>query len=480
MATADLVIVANRLPLELVDAPNGPMWRRSPGGLVAALESALPDRNALWLGWSGSTADPDRPDAPPIPTSTEDGSYQLLEVPISREEIARYYDGFANAALWPLYHDAIVTPVYHRTDFDAYRACNQRFANAAAQCATEGATVWVHDYQLQLVPAMLRKLRPDLRIGFFLHIPFPSPDLFMQLPWRREIIRGLLGADLVGFQTSAGTTNFLGCVRRLFCWPVDGSRVRIPLDLDRRGICHVGSFAISVDWNRISATARKPEVIARAQQIRAELGNPTQVLLGVDRLDYTKGIDVRLRAYTELLHEGRLDRSKTVLVQVATPSRENVEEYQRIRDDIELIVGRTNGDLGQIGAPAVHYIRQTQPFDELVALYQAADVMLVTPFRDGMNLVGKEYVACRTGDDGALVLSEFTGAARELAAAWLVNPHDAEAVKNAIVAAATAPPEDVRRRMRAMRSLVMTHDVNRWVRSFMGALESAARTRDPE
>lgn len=409
-----------------------------------------------------------------------DGAYALVEVPLTQADVEHFYDGFSNSALWPLYHDAIATPSYHRIDFDAYRRANRAFAAAAAEHALPGATVWVHDYQLQLVPAMLREMRPDLRIGFFLHIPFPAADLFMQLPWRRELITGLVGADLVGFQTSGGVHNFLECARRLLAWPIHDDRIRLPGTNNDRRSCVVGSFGISVDWPRIDRIARSQTTIARAAQVRAELGNPHRILLGVDRLDYTKGIDVRLRAYTELLREGRLDPAQTVLIQVATPSRESVDEYQRIRDDVELIVSRTNGDLGQIGAPAIHYVRQSQPLAELIALYRAADVMLVTPLRDGMNLVSKEYVASRSDDDGALVLSEFTGAARELAAAWLVNPHDMDGMKDAIVAAATAGPVERRRRMRALRSRVRNHDVEHWTREFLAVLTSVTRDRGAE
>lgn len=471
MAASDLVIVANRLPVEARPDDNGCYhWHRSPGGLVSALEPAMMSRKATWIGWNGQYATTEGPQLPPVPERDEGGACRLVEVPLSREDVEAYYDGFANSALWPLYHDAIATPIYHRTDFEAYRRVNMAFARIAANEASQGATVWIHDYQLQLVPAMLRSLRPDLRIGFFLHIPFPAADLFLQVPWRRALVLGALGADLVGFQTTGGARNFLECAERLLGWPVDNHRISVPAGHGIRRTCQVGPFPISVDWSTITSIAQLPATADRVREIRDELGHPRTVLLGVDRLDYTKGIDVRLRAYTELLHEKRLDPAHTVLIQVATPSRENVDEYQRIRDDVELIVSRTNGDLGQIGAPAIHYIRQVQPLEELVALYQAADVMLVTPLRDGMNLVSKEYVASRIDDDGALVLSEFTGAARELTAAWLVNPYDADGVKDAIVSAAAATQSNRRRRMRAMRDRVRNNDVQSWANEFLANL----------
>jgi len=470
----ELIIVANRLPVEAVTDPKGGVsWKVSPGGLVAAVEPSLKGRQGVWIGWNGRYEGPDESKLPPIPETDESRDYRITEVSLKREDVERYYDGFSNSALWPLYHDAIATPIYHRHQFDAYRRVNMLFAQAAARAAAPGATVWVHDYQLQLVPAMLRSLRPDLRIGFFLHIPFPAPDLFLQLPWRRALVLGVLGADLVGFQTVGGARNFLAVTERLLGWPAKGNVVEVPGAHGGRRESRVGAFAISVDVERLDRLARTAETANRAKQLRKDLGNPRTILLGVDRLDYTKGIDVRLRAYTELLEEKRLDPADTVLVQVATPSRENVDEYQRIRDDVELIVGHANGSLGRIGAPAIHYVRDSLPMEELMALYQAADIMLVTPLRDGMNLVAKEYVASRIHDDGALVLSEFTGAAREMPQSWLVNPYDMDGVKEAIVAAAQAGHDEKRRRMRAMRTHLLNHDVQRWAREFIDQLTAA-------
>lgn len=481
MTDDELIIVANRLPVEAVTDSSGEVtWKISPGGLVAAVEPSLRGRKGVWIGWNGHYQNPGQPAVPPIPETADNRDYRIVEVALDRQDVESYYDGFSNAALWPLYHDAIATPTYHRHQFDAYRRVNMHFAQAAARAAAPGATVWIHDYQLQLVPAMLRSLRPDVRIGFFLHIPFPAPDLFLQLPWRRPIVLGILGADLVGFQTTGGARNFLAVTERLLGWPAVGEVVEVPGAHGGRRSAHVGAFAVSVDVERLTEIASRPETAQRAAQIRSDLGNPKTVLLGVDRLDYTKGINVRLHAFTELLEEKKLDPSETVLVQVATPSRENVDEYQRIRDDVEMIVGHANGSLGKIGAPAIHYVRNNLPIEELVALYQAADIMLVTPLRDGMNLVCKEYVASRIDGDGALVLSEFTGAARELTQSWLVNPYDADGVKESIVAAATASPEERRRRMRAMRQHLVDFDVQRWAREFLDRLNSPETPPRPE
>jgi trehalose 6-phosphate synthase len=446
-------------------------WKRSPGGLVTALEPLLRRRRGAWIGWPGV------PDAGDEPIQQDD--MKLCPVDLSAEDVADYYEGFSNAALWPLYHDVIVKPIYHRKWWDRYVEVNRRFAEATAKTAAEGATVWVQDYQLQLVPKMLRQLRPDLTIGFFLHIPFPPVELFMQMPWRTEIIEGLLGADLVGFHLPGGAQNFLILARRLAGANTSRANVGVrsrfgEIEVGFRTV-KVGAFPISIDSAELDQQARTRAIRQRAKQIRAELGNPRKILLGVDRLDYTKGIDVRLKAFSELLDEHRAEPDDSVLVQLATPSRERVESYIAMRESIERQVGHINGEHGHIGHPIVHYLHRPIPRDELIAFFVAADVMLVTPLRDGMNLVAKEYVACRSDLGGALVLSEFTGAAAELRQAYLANPHHLEGVKAAIEAALNQDPEEGRRRMRAMRRQVLAHDVDLWAKSFLEALAATRK-----
>lgn len=403
-----------------------------------------------------------------MPESIDD--LGIVGVPLSAEQVEQFYEGFSNGALWPLYHDVVVTPAYHRPEFVAYREVNEIFAARVAELAPECGTVWVHDYQLQLVPKMLRDARPDLTIGFFLHIPFPPVELFAQLPWRRQILEGLLGADLVGFQTADGARNFLGATRRLLGLDPGGDRVDVP-DRDGHRAVRVGAFPIGIDAESFDTMARDPNVQARASQIRQEMGGFRLLFLGVDRLDYTKGIDVRLRAFSEALAEGLLDPSEVTMLQVAIPSRETVEEYRIIRDEIELLVGRINGDLGRVGDPAIHYLHQSVPREELVAMYLAADVLLVTPLRDGMNLVAKEYVASRVQETGAVVLSEFTGAAEQLQEAFIVNPYDIEGLKRTLAAVVSSTPEELARRLQALRTNVFEDDVDRWVRTFLATLE---------
>jgi trehalose 6-phosphate synthase len=459
---SSFVVVANRLPVDRVVGPDGETaWRRSPGGLVTALEPIMQKRDGAWVGWSGDACTEDEP--------FESDGIHLHPVPLSEDEVARYYEGFSNATLWPLYHDCVAPPQFHRSWWDTYREMNQRFADAAAAVAAEGAVVWVQDYQLQLVPQMLRTARPDLRIGFFLHIPFPPTELFAQLPWRQQIIEGLLGADLIGFQRPGGAQNFLRLARELCNLRPRSGTVEVDDGGTRRQV-RAEAFPISIDFDLMDSVAADPSTVARAEEIRGELGNPSHILLGVDRLDYTKGIGLRLRAFRELLEDGALSTPDTVFVQVATPSRERVEQYQVLRHEIEAQVGQINGDFGSVGHTAVHYLHQSYSRQELAAMYRVADVMLVTPLRDGMNLVAKEYVAARPDLRGALVLSEFAGAAAELKQAYRVNPHDLDGVKEAILAAIQVDPRTAARRMRAMRRHVAMNDVMHWATTFLHAL----------
>ena len=456
-AKADLVVVANRLPVQpsSVDSDDG--WKPSPGGLVSALTAVLQNRNGLWIGWPGTS------EYQELPLTYE--GMRLKAVDITKEEYENFYLGFSNATLWPLYHDAIRAPTFHRHWWQTYTKVNLRYATAIAESVAPGGTVWIHDYQLQLVPQMLRQLRPDVRIGFFLHIPFPPIELFMQLPWRREILTGLLGADLIGFQVPQAASNFSRMARR----QSSATGTDSVLDLNGRTI-RVGAFPISVDCEQIITLANDPAIRARAVEIRKDLGDPELVLLGVDRLDYTKGIQQRIKAVSELFEDGSLSTDKHVMVQVAVPSRETDAHYERERHNLEQAVSEMNGEYGQVGKTVIHYLHQNLPFDELVALYLVADIMIVTPFRDGMNLVAKEYVMTRRDLTGRLVLSEFAGAAAELRGAFMVNPHDLEGIKDAIRLAVNAGPKEARDRMSRMRRKTYRRDVYDWAESFLAAL----------
>ena len=478
VASNSVVVVANRLPVEGHVTDEGVTWVRAPGGLVTALDSALSEQSCLWIGWSGRACDAmvstdDMADASDMPPSVH--GCALLEVPLTADEVASHYEGFCNATLWPLYHDAVASPVYSRSTYETYETVNRRFSDVVASEAPRGATVWVHDYQLQLLPQMLRKLRPDVSIGFFLHIPFPPPELFRRLPWRLDLLNGLLGADLLGFQTADSVNNFLASVSALTHAEIAGGGVIMAGSANRvERVVSVDAFPISIDSAHIHRQALNSTAIEMSQRVRTDVGDPRTLLLGVDRLDYTKGIEVRLQAMVELLEEGSLDPYETVFLQIASPSRQNVEQYQRIREQVEAAIGRAVGDLSRLGTSPIQYLYQSMPSDDLVSFYMAADVMLVTPLRDGMNLVAKEYVAARVNDDGALVLSEFAGAAQELTDAWLINPYDTEGMKRMILRAVRASKTEKARRMGNLRAAVMQHDVAKWSQSFLSALDQAS------
>ncbi|GAA2241742.1 trehalose-6-phosphate synthase [Herbiconiux moechotypicola] len=487
-AAFSFVVVSNRLPVDRVVGPDGePSFRTSPGGLVTALEPVMQQADGAWIGWTGQADDHVDP--------FEHDGIELIPVALSHDEVERYYEGFSNDTLWPLYHDVIAPPAYHREWWESYVTVNQRFADRAAEVTAEGGTVWVQDYQLQLVPKMLREKRPDLVIGFFNHIPFPAYGIYSQLPWRAQIIEGLLGADVIGFQRTADAGNFTRAVRRLTGYQSKGAVIDVPVEEPAAGVVEgathriarvrdgklvrtvvAKAFPISIDAERYEELARRPDIQARAREIREGLGDPAIVMLGVDRLDYTKGIGHRLKAFGELVADGELDVEDVTLVQVASPSRERVRTYQMLRDEIELQVGRINGDYSTISHTAISYLHHGYPREEMVALYLAADVMLVTALRDGMNLVAKEYVASRFDNDGVLVLSEFAGASDELRTALRVNPHDIEGLKEAIMQATRMPKAERARRMRALRKRVQEYDVARWSSSFLEALATPAES----
>jgi len=457
VSTSRLLVISNRLPVRRVRREGRSEWVRSSGGLVSALVPTL-QSGGSWVGWSGTTGKSPKP--------FEHDGIEYGTVPLSSADVEAYYDGFSNRTLWPLYHDQVRTPEFHRAWWRSYQEVNERFAKITAETLGPDDLAWVQDYHLQLVPEMLRKLKPKTPIGFFLHIPFPPLELFGHLPWRRELLEGLLGADVIGFQTRGGAQNFLRCVRRFTTAHVTGDTVQ-------RGerTIHVDAFPISIDFDQYDAIARSDEVQAKVKRLIKRMSG-RRILLGVDRLDYTKGIDKRLKAFEGFLGRRENAARDVAFIQIAVPSREDVGEYADMRADIEQLVGRINGQHGEAGRTPIHYLyRSVSPLD-LSAYYSAADVMMVTPLRDGMNLVAKEYVASRTNGDGALILSEFTGAARELRTALLVNPYDVDSTITSIEEALDMSPEDASRRMRVLRRVVQTNDVHRWSASFLAELTS--------
>lgn len=461
VSASPLVVVSNRLPFEVRRSQAGVRFERSPGGLVAALEPVLEARGGVWIGWPGFEAEKD--EAVPVPPSV--GKLRYHAVPLTARELAGFYGGFANRTIWPLFHYFVARTQFDNNTWRAYDRINGRFAEAAAADSDDHSIVWVHDYHLMRLPLQLRRLAPRRRIAFFLHIPFPSADVFRILPWSRQLLRGLLGADLVGFHIPEYAENFLSCAERL-----------LGLETDRaRGLVQFENRHVAVEAHPISIDVARVEQLARAAEPAPD---PVLDILGVDRLDYTKGIAERILAVERLLEKHPRYRGKVLFTQLMVPSRERVEEYQAMKREIDELVGRVNGRFSERGWSPISYLFRSMSPEELAAMYRDARVALVTPLRDGMNLVAKEFVASRVDGDGVLVLSELAGAAAELQEALLVNPYDIEAVADALDRALAMPEDERRARMTALRARVKGRDVHAWVERFLGGAEAAAARRE--
>ena len=470
-----LLIVANRLPVTVKAAADGVQLSPSIGGLVTGLGPWHRRGGGAWIGWPGET-DALSADAR-AGLERQLAEQRLVAVHLSSEDVDGFYRGFANRVVWPLFHYQVDRVPVDAADWDAYVRVNRQFADTAVHAYRDGDTIWVHDYQLMLVPAMLREALPQARIGFFLHIPFPSSEVFRVLPWRRQIIEGLLGADLVGFHTFAYLRHFVSSLLHVDGVEVDIDRVH----LDGRDV-RLGAFPMGIDAAAFAATAAAPETAAEAAAIRRNAGD-RRLILGVDRLDYTKGIPRRLQMIERLLTRHPELADSIRFVQIAVPTRGDVEAYQRFKRQVDEHVGRINGAFGTLRSAPVHYVHQSVTSLELAALYRAADVMLVTPLRDGMNLVAKEFAASRVDEDGVLVLSEFAGAAAELDGAVVVNPYDIESLVDRILKALSFTREERRARMRTMRAQVAENDVHAWAARFLQTLvhtRSAGRVPPPD
>ncbi|MEY4513227.1 MAG: hypothetical protein RLZZ450_5349 [Pseudomonadota bacterium] len=465
-----VLLASNRLPVRLSATGEAPALVPSSGGLATALREVHADSDGRWIGWVG--------DLGRLPTSAREGvqrdlhERRLSAVPLSASEVALYYDGFSNAVLWPLFHYRLdKARLDASNEWRAYKAVNERFADAIAAELRPGDTVWVHDYQLMLVPAYLRKRVPDARIGFFLHVPWPASDVFRILPTREEILQGVLGADLIGFHTESYRSNFMHSAAKV---------LNLDLGIDNivweeRNV-HAGVYPISIDLEEFERVS--PEVDQLVEQLRSETRGKKTVL-GVDRLDYTKGVPRRLLAFDRLLEREPQLKSKVHMIQIAVPTREKIDSYAELRSEVNELVGRINSQHGSPTGSPIQSLYRSVGSDELLALYRAADVMMVTPLRDGMNLVAKEYVAARTDVEGVLLLSEFAGAASELDAALIVNPYDIGGMASTLRRALVMSTAEQRVRMNRLRAAVRNNPVQEWARSFLedlGKTEPVTKT----
>jgi len=467
-----LVVVANRLPY-VIERREG-SWRTRPasGGLVTALSPVLRDSGGTWVGWGGTLEEDEVDPDPLLQGESADAGFTLKSVVLSQEEHDRFYLGFSNEVIWPLFHTLDERCNFAPAYWDAYKRVNEKFAAVVRDTIARDSFIWVHDYHFMLLGHQMRALGVKQSIGFFLHIPFPPLEIFLKLPWRLELLTAMLAYDIIGFQTLRDRRNFIHCVRALQRSASASGRGRDVVISTRERNVHAGVFPISIDFREFAEHAASPKVVERVRRLRTELDG-RQMLLGLDRLDYTKGIPMRLRAFRRLLRNHPELHRKIRFVQIVIPSREVIPSYRQLKAEVEELVGEINGEFTDPGWVPVHYTFRSLSRDELLAYYRLADVGVVTPLNDGMNLVAKEYCAANVEEQGVLVLSEFAGAAAELRrAAVLVNPYDIVGMAEAMVHAIGMPSEERKARMARLRRTIQQHDVHHWVRQFLDAAKS--------
>lgn len=464
-----VIIVSNRLPVTAKREENGVHFVPSVGGLVTGLRSVHASGKSLWVGWPGIASEALRGKEAAVRRDLAERN--CVPVFLSQRDVQDYYGGFSNRTIWPLFHYFTQHATYNPAQWQAYRRVNERFAAAVVEVAGPDDTIWVHDYHLMLTPALIRARLAEVRIGFFLHIPFPAYEVFRLLPWREEVLEGLLGADLLGFHTYDYVGHFLDSAHAILGLEHTFADVQVG-----ERVVRAEAFPMGIDSDRFRSTAQAAVTLREAARIKSHVAQ-RKIILSVDRLDYTKGIVERLKAFDLFLNENPAWRERVTLILVLVPSRTQVEEYRGLKRTIDELVGQINGRHGTVGWVPIWYLYRSVPFERLVALYRAADVALVTSLRDGMNLVAKEYVASKVDGDGVLILSEFAGAAQELREALLVNPNDMAGMARAIGQALDMPAQERAERLRAMQERVRTYDVGRWAADFLAELELVTKRR---
>ncbi|MBF9221252.1 bifunctional alpha,alpha-trehalose-phosphate synthase (UDP-forming)/trehalose-phosphatase [Hymenobacter ruricola] len=458
------IIVSNRLPTKVQRTADGLTFQPSEGGLATGLGSIYRADDNVWVGWPGLFVE-DESEQEFVTAQFADDS--MAPVFLTENEIRDYYEGFSNGTLWPTFHYFGQLALFDDDLWQAYVAVNEKFCQAVLAQAGPDDTIWVHDYQLLLLPEMLRQARPEATIGFFLHIPFPSYELIRVLPWRAELLRGLLGADLIGFHTFGYMRHFLSAVSQLLGLSSQHGQIETPT----RTVL-VDAFPMGIDYRRYADAAASEAAAAHVRAYREGLKD-VRVILSIDRLDYTKGIAQRLRAFALLLERYPEWRGQVSLLMVVVPSRDQVAQYQELKVEIDELVGRINAQYRSITWTPIQYFYRSFPFEELAALYRLAEVAMVTPMRDGMNLVAKEFVASKADQRGVLILSERAGAARELSDALIINPTDTKQLAEALHEALVMPEDEQQTRLANMQALVKQYDVFAWTKLFMSRLAHA-------
>lgn len=462
------IIVSNRLPIKITEDSDGYALHPSEGGLATGLASVHTHGENSWVGWPGILLDDTQQKAYFTEVLKEK---RLVPIFLNHEEIRGFYEGFSNEVLWPVFHYMPNYAFYDLENWQTYVRVNEKFCDLVLEVSGPNDTIWVHDYQLLLLPGLLRQALPDASIGFFQHIPFPSQELFRLIPWRRELLEGMLGADLLGFHTFDDVRHFISSATRLAGTNNNANK----LEEDGRTIV-VEPFPMGIDSHRFSALSSDEQVQKRVAELKANFGNQ-KIILSIDRLDYSKGILQRLEAFELFLAENPAFHKQVTLYMVVVPSRDTVPQYRELKDQIDRLVGHINAEYGSYDWYPVAYFYHSYPIGEISALYNVADVCLVTPMRDGMNLVSKEYIASRNNHTGVLILSEMAGAANELIDALIVNPNNANDIREALLVALRMPEAEVNRRMRAMRQIVFKFTVQHWATLFMNRLEETKKAQ---
>jgi trehalose 6-phosphate synthase/phosphatase len=459
---AKTIIVSNRLPVKIQKKDDFILYKPSEGGLATGLGSVYKEGHNVWIGWPGlSMEDPEERNIVIEDLEKEN----MRPVFLNEEEIKGFYEGFSNGTLWPTFHYFSQYAIYKQRHWESYKRVNQRYCDEIIKCAEPDDTIWIHDYQLLLLPQMLRKHLPDITIGFFQHIPFPSFEVFRLLPWRKELLHGMLGADLIGFHTYDDTRHFLSAVNRI----AGKSNLHGKIQIDNRSVV-VDSFPMGIDYDRYAEAAAAPETIGREVRYRAAIQNQ-KLFLSVDRLDYSKGIPQRLKAFERFLSQHPEYIEKVALLMVVVPSRDKVGKYKELKEEIDEMVGRINGKYGAMNWNPIHYFYRSFPLHALSAFYRMADIALVTPMRDGMNLVCKEFIASKLEKKGVLILSEMAGASKELSDAILINPNDITQMTEAIHKALDMPEDEQVRHMDNMQRTIKRYNIHHWVKMFMSRLK---------
>lgn len=454
------IIISNRLPVKITEENNEYTFVPSEGGLATGLGDVYQSGNSIWIGWPGFEVPEERQDE----VREKLAALHLYPVFLTQNEINQFYEGFSNEVLWPVFHYVVTYAHYEQSYWDCYQSVNEKFAKAALQLIDSQDKVWVHDYQLLLLPGLLRKYLPEATIGFFQHIPFPSYEIFRLIPWREELVNGLIGADLIGFHTYDDVRHFLTTATRLL--PINSS-ANILNNNERQIV--VEAFPMGIDADKFNELTKSAEVKKEIDFFRKEKEH-LKIILSIDRLDYSKGILERLRAFELLLQLHPAYIGKIALFMVVVPSRDKVQQYKDLKEQIDQLVGNINASYRSMDWIPVNYFYRSFPIEVLSALYATADICLVTPMRDGMNLVSKEYIASRTNNDGVLILSEMAGAAKELTEALVVNPNNLGDIMEAIVLGLNMPLEEQEQRMVAMRAIVSKYNVKHWVKNFVTRL----------